>query len=192
MPITATFGGLSQRSYGFQGKTTASAALVGDFDSISTTTLGSNQSTVTFSSIPQTYTHLQLRCNILSSVAGGSSATIRFNSDSATNYSWHTIYGSGAAAGAGSGVTQNLIYLYFTGNTTSPSGNILDILDYTNTNKFKTSRILEGFDVNGVGGYTAITSGNWRSTAAITSIVLTSTSGTFNTNSSFALYGMKA
>jgi hypothetical protein len=68
-----------------------------------------------------------------------------------------------------------------------------DILDYSNTNKFKTHRCLCGHDQNG-SGFIFMFSGNWRSTAAITSITIYpgDFTTTFAANSSFALYGIKA
>lgn len=192
MPVLTTFGGASLKSYGLSLSSGGAATVVTDFDSIVTTTVGTATSTISFNSIPQTYSHLQLRCNILTSIAGGGSAKIQFNSDTGANYSWHSVYGSGATAGAGAGASSNWAYLYFTGTTTSPSANIVDILDYANANKYKTLRLIEGYDVNGSTSYVALTSGNWRSNSAITSILLTTTSGTFNVNSSFALYGITA
>jgi hypothetical protein len=66
----------------------------------------------------------------------------------------------------------------------------MDILDYANTNKFKTTRTLEGYDANGSGNV-SLTSGLWQSTSAINSITITAV-GTFNQYSQFALYGVKA
>jgi hypothetical protein len=67
----------------------------------------------------------------------------------------------------------------------------MDIVDYTNTNKYKTSRAFAGFDANG-SGMLAVTSGLWMSTTAINSITFTSdASGNFAQYSSFALYGVK-
>ena len=65
---------------------------------------------------------------------------------------------------------------------------IVDILDYANTNKYKTMRALDGFDANG-SGYAVLWSGNWRSTSAVSTITITG--GTFAQYSSFALYGIK-
>ena len=185
MPIVGSFAGASSRAYGLQ----AGGAL-GDYESISTTTLTGTATTVTFSSIPQTYTHLQIRTNILTS-SQFSSARITFNSDTATNYSFHNLYGNGSSATSDSGVSQAYMYAYFLGGTSNPSSGVYDILDYTNTNKFKTWRGIEGIDANG-SGYVNLTSGNWRSTSAITSITFTTVGGvTMNQYSSFALYGIK-
>jgi hypothetical protein len=66
----------------------------------------------------------------------------------------------------------------------------MDILDYANTNKFKTTRTLTGSDLNG-SGVVSLDSGSWRSTSAITSITFTARANLINTYSSFALYGIK-
>ena len=70
------------------------------------------------------------------------------------------------------------------------SGGVIDILDYANTNKYKTSRGLSGYDANG-SGLLYLASGLWMNTAAITSIEITDALGNFATNSTFALYGIK-
>jgi len=67
---------------------------------------------------------------------------------------------------------------------------VIDILDYANTNKYKTSRNLAGYD-NNSGGRVSLNSGNWRNTNAITSITLTCRSDNFQQYSQFALYGIK-
>ena len=69
---------------------------------------------------------------------------------------------------------------------------IFDILDYTNTNKNTTTRALTGNETNGTAGQAILfSSGNWRNTAAITSILIYPSSGNFSQYSSFALYGIK-
>ena len=70
------------------------------------------------------------------------------------------------------------------------AASIIDILDYASTSKFKTTRVLDGYDANG-SGEVIIGSGNWRSTSAITSITLGPSSGNMKLYSSFALYGIK-
>ena len=167
------------------------------YESIATTTVGAGgASSVTFSSIPSTYKHLQIR---MIARAGGATAAdtdikMQFNSDTAANYSQHYLYGSGtAAAASGSANTAyaqggDVVLGGIAANIFSAG--IIDILDYADTNKYKTSRVLTGFDANG-SGYVWFESGNWRSTSAISSIVLTPFSSTFSQYSSFALYGVK-
>jgi hypothetical protein len=166
----------------------------GAWDSIATTTVGAGgAASITFSSIPQTYTHLQLRLFAFGNTTD--SGLIRFNSDTATNYSWHALTGTGAAASANANSTVNFIvgngYNLGPNSTTIAFVTIIDILDYANTNKYKTLRSLDGTDRNGTGQVTLL-SGNWRSSSAITSISLAPNTGSFTQYSSFALYGVKA
>ena len=161
-----------------------------NYYSIQTATVDSGgASSVTFSSIPSTYTHLQLR------ITGMYSATnnmyLQYNGDTAANYSWHQLYGDGSSANSNGGSNQVLNYIgYSELGTTYPSVNVVDILDYTNTNKYKTIRSLFGFDRNG-GGVAGFLSGSWRNTNAITSITITPNGGNIGQYTSFALYGVK-
>jgi hypothetical protein len=162
------------------------------YESIATTTVGSGGTgTITFSSIPATYTHLQIRY-FAKNTSADYSIRAQFNSDTAANYSHHGLYGTGATVGTYSGASQT--YMQFGNNadtTTSVfAGGIIDILDYTNTNKYKTTRSLSGWDKNG-GGVIELTSSSWRSTSAVTSISLFDFAGDFAQYSSFALYGIK-
>jgi len=156
------------------------------YESIATVTVGSGgTSTISFSSIPSTYKHLQLRCLI--KATGAVNPLVRLNSDSGNNYYWHGLYGTGSAAGAnnGGGYGSDMILAY---SDNQWGGVISDILDYTNTNKNTTIRNLGGCDTNG-GGQIALNSGFWNNTAAVNSISITGT--TFQQYSSFALYGIK-
>jgi hypothetical protein len=168
----------------------------GAYDSIATTTLSSSANTVTFSSIPATYKHLQIRMFARDSrTATLNNASFRVNGDTATNYSAHALYGDGASVGSFAAPAQNLAYagtISSASATASAFGvSILDVLDYTNTNKYKTFRALTGFDSNGAGS-SRLFSGLWMSTSAITSITFTpESSGDFVQYSSFALYGIK-
>jgi hypothetical protein len=172
------------------------------YESIATTTVGSGGSaTVTFSSIPSTYKHLQIRVFAKTNrgTYGRDEFSLQFNSDTASNYSWHTLYGDGGTAsayGIGSDTKIDAGYIAGGAGTSMFGAGIVDILDYANTNKYKTIRSLTGHDHNGViAGIHAIVnlnSGSWRSTSAINSIVIGVVSGTaFNQYSSFALYGIK-
>ena len=167
------------------------------YESISTTTITSDTASVTFSSIPQTYKHLQLRMYAKTDRTDLEDVTlVQFNGDTAANYSYHNIRGNGAAATSDAAASTSAIYLHFastgsTGVTNIFGSSVLDILDYADTNKYKTTRSLHGFDTNG-SGRVYLASGNWRSTSAITSIVLDQQFGTnWKQYSSFALYGIK-
>ena len=167
------------------------AASTNSYESISTVTVGAGGSaTVTFSSIPSTYKHLQIRC--FGRVQFDGNLIMRLNNDTGANYSWHQVYGTGAVAGASSGASSSLIYLGSEVSTANIFGvSIVDILDYADTNKYKTIRSLDGYDANG-SGVVDLASGSWRSTSAVSSIQFTAaSSGNFQQYSSFALYGIK-
>jgi hypothetical protein len=173
-----------------------------DFDSIATTTVGSGgASTVTFSSIAGTYSHLQIRITArCSSASDRNNLSIMINSDNATNYAGHYIIGSSTAISA-AGVTgytgsNNAIggSSIITGSTAAANTfgvSIIDILDYANTNKYKVTRSLNGQEQNSTSSRIGFTSGLWLSTAAITSLTLAPDSGSFSQYSSFALYGIR-
>lgn len=170
---------------------------VGAFESIATTTVGSGGiSTVTFSSIPSTYKHLQIRYIARSGrsrVATGG-LTIRFNGSYSTY--GHEIQGDGSAASASGGVPSiGSLHVCATGvdaaSATFGAGYI-DILDYANTNKVKTIRALSAADTNGAGQVKYLST-FINSTSAISSITFETVDGGTNIQqySSFALYGIK-
>ena len=169
----------------------------GAYDSIATTTVGSGgASSITFSSIPATYTHLQIR--MLARDSRANTATnlyLQFNGDTGANYTAHELYGNGSAAVAGfEGASQtSALAVRVAGNNAAASSfgaGVLDVLDYANTNKYKTMRSLSGFDDNSVGQIWFI-SGLWMSTSAVTSITITPVTSPILQYSSFALYGIK-
>ena len=205
MPIVGTFAGASARAYGLG----AGGVLgPGDFESISTTTVGvGGAASITFSSIAQTYSHLQIRGLVQSNRSSYvvDLINMRFNTDTGSNYSWHRLrggYTSTAAATCSNTAPDTGIQIADINSGVAVnvfSSFVIDILDYVNTNKFKTARSISGFDSNGTvgtgayGGTTTLSSGNWRSTNAISTITLAPYDGTlFNQYSSFALYGVKA
>ena len=171
----------------------------GAYDSIATfTTTGSAQG-VTFSSIPQTYTHLQLRCFVRDQAAAPNPDYLltQINGVTTAQYSNHALFGNGSTVTADAfnisayGFCGPLAYVsgaYSSANVYSPV--IIDILDYTNTNKFKTLRSLGGFDSNG-SGTVGLFSGLWRSTAAINSIYISTANNNEVAGSVYALYGIK-
>jgi hypothetical protein len=131
---------------------------------------------IDFTSIPQTFAHLQLR--IIGRSGGNTSNSgilIRYNNDAGTNYAFHNTVGSGATATSAGAANQTYGLVGYSTGTNSTAGNfadiIVDIYDYTNTSKNKTSKGLYGFDENG-SGFVGITSSAWFNTAAITSFTL--------------------
>jgi len=175
------------------------AATANSYESIATVSVSTATSTVTFSSIPSTYTHLQVRYIARSARTTDVGATMltRFNSDTGNNYAYHILYGDGATPAAYNGSTTSVMRSFSVASSSSSNTQIygvgvIDILDYANTNKYKTLRHLGGYDRNGSGELN-LASGLWQSTTAISTITFTLNEATANyeTNSKFALYGIK-
>jgi hypothetical protein len=192
-PILGSKGSLSASAYGF----TSSAVALGSYDSISTATVTSGGTAdITFSSIPQTYTHLQLRGLLQGANSGSTNDVwkITFNTDTATNYSYHEVYGNGTSAATVAGSTVAFMNSYgvpSSGFTSIFAGTVIDILDYTNTNKYKTLKALTGYNSNASTDSIDFASGNWRSLSAITSITISPISGSWAQYSQISLYGIK-
>lgn len=170
--------------------------VTGSYESITTATITSGSSnTITFSSIPQNFKHLQVRGIARSS--SGVWSYLTFNGDTTqANYYAHELAGNGSAAYANAypgGASPKGIQLFVTyGYTNVFSGVIIDILDYTSTSKAKTVRCINGWDSNG-NGEIRLESGLWSATpAAVTSFTLQcGSANAYQQYSSFALYGIK-
>jgi len=168
------------------------------FESIATVTVGSGgAASAEFTSIPGTYTHLQVRMFAKTDRAlNRDGVRMRMNSVSTGSpYAWHGLYGDGASAFADGGANLNEIVTFrAAGNTSATSiwgGLIIDVLDYANTNKNTTIRCLGGVDLNGAGEIW-LSSGLWNNTSAITTLTFTPNVGSnFLQYSHFALYGIK-
>jgi hypothetical protein len=179
--------------------TTATSA----FDSLGAFTLGAATSSITFSNIPQTYTHLQIRGLSRCSRAAVFANIIQFqfNNDvtDANYYNSHRIHGDGTTASAiaiadtGAAGIWGGVSFSDSALANSFGAFITDILDYTNTNKYKNTRSLQGLDDNN-GSYPEVrmVSGLWKNASAINRITLVDNTGTnFQPYSSYALYGIK-
>jgi len=151
---------------------------------IATNTLASTATNLTFSSIAGTYTDLVLIANFKSSATDGIS--VQFNGDTATNYSWTLLYGTGSVAGSARYSNQTGVTI---GYTTASNFNttICQIANYSNTTTNKTL-ISKGSSADYENDNMV---GLWRSTAAITSIKINCT-GTLQIGSTFTLYGIAA
>lgn len=172
------------------------------YESIATYVIsGTSTGNVTFNSIPQTYSHLQLRVSARTLTASNSEAVYLYNfnnNSGSTGSATHTISGDGALTYANGFTGQ---YSSFIGNfpaanaTSNAFGvSITDILDYANTNKNKTLRTLFGYDRNG-GGEVGLVSNlplTLPGTSAITTLTVSLTGGNFFTaNSHIALFGIR-
>lgn len=169
------------------------------YESIATISVTSAQSSISFTSIPSTYKHLQLRYLARSARTADNGATMlaQFNSDTGSNYAYHILYGDGSGVSAYNGSSTTVMRSYSVCSSSSSNTDIygvgvIDILDYGSTSKYKTLRHLGGYDRNGAGELN-LASGLWQSTSAISTITLTLAESTANyeTDSHFALYGVK-
>lgn len=158
---------------------------------IATNTLASATASVTFSSIPQSYTDLVLVINAGETVAGDI-GYLQFNSDTATNYSCTVVYGNGTTAS--SSRLSNTTYIAVLGrsvgmNSSLTDNAIVNIMNYANSTTYKTTISRSNVPSYGTSGDVGL----WRSTAAITSILIGVTGGrSWLSGSSFTLYGVKA
>ena len=160
------------------------------YESIATVTVGAGgSSSISFTSIPSTFKHLQVRAISKNSSSTNTNAVLSLNGN-AIGYR-HYIYGDGTTAGAGAAANGEGVI-----SATSASSNVfgafvMDILEYTNTNINKTVRVLQGVDENGSGVLAFNSFLYSTNTNAITSLTLTSSGTNFVQYSSFALYGIK-
>lgn len=186
-PITELIGGA--KAYGW-----SSFSVPGSFESIAATTLGAGgAATITFSSIPQTYTHLQIRCLVRTvGPTNGENTYVYFNNTpNSTNYATHGFRTNGASLFTVGGINDRMLANVATPNAANIFGGlIINIFDYTNTNKYKTIQTIYGWDSNGagnVGQHSTLV----PQSAATTQIDI-DLAYNFAQYSSFALYGIKA
>lgn len=182
-------GGLPKFNDIWDGTTATSA-----FDSLGAVVVSSSTSSITFSNIPQTYTHLQIRYIARTDYATAGADFLYSINGVTTNasYAYHRLGGEGSVAFSQSSTSSRIVGI---NNGSSAGANmfasgIMDILDYTNTNKNRTVRNFVGSDRNG-SGIVAIYSNLYISTTTVTSISLITENGNWITGSSFSLYGIK-
>ena len=170
-------------------------------EAIATTYLEADAASVTFSSLGS-YEHLQIRVSGRHNNAGGGGASIyiRFNGDTGSNYSTHTMQaynGTNVAADAYTG--QAFVYAggRITGPLTPSASNygtsVIDILDYRNGSKNTTmhqkSGVVDDYQGN---SYLWFSSSLWDNTAAVTSILLYTPSGSFLRGTEITVYGLNS
>lgn len=168
----------------------------GAMELISTVYGSGTASTITFSSIPNTYKHLQIRFTGRMAYSNtGLGLQMQFNGDTGSNYYWHALeggYGSvyAAESGAGSTVLRPGWILGATADANAFTPAIVDILDYASSSKNKTIRSFTGIATTAPAPRVTLQSGVWFNTTAVSSISF-STAGNFVTGSRFSLYGIK-
>jgi hypothetical protein len=162
------------------------------YEPIATTALGSAAATVTFSSIPSTYTDLVLVCNVKATTTSNAYLRVRYNTDTSNNYSITVLSGNGSAASSARGSNTSVAYLNYNYAmpTTMETAIISNIQNYSNTTTYKTAITRSNAASQGVEAMVTL----WRSTAAINNIVISTDNGgaILDTGSTFTLYGIKA
>jgi hypothetical protein len=169
----------------------------GDFQLLESTTLTSNQSSVSFTNLASkyaaTYQHLQLR--IVGVTSADADIRYRHNSDTGNNYAFHALYGTGSSVVSGALTSTNGGYIGFS-KLTSASGNqfgaVVDFLDPFETTKNTTSRAFYGNRHTSTDPLIMLNSSFWNNTSAVTSIEIYMASGTINSTSRFSLYGLRS
>jgi hypothetical protein len=163
------------------------------YEPIATTTLGSNQATISFTSISGSYTDLIIKASIRLAAAGYA-AGLQFNSDTGSNYSFTEMWGDGSSAG--SARDTNMVRAAIASNTAiGDTANIYGALtihlnNYSNSTTYKT--MIVRYDVANIATKAGVNL--WRSTSAINRIdfVLSGSGGYYASGSTFTLYGIKA
>jgi hypothetical protein len=152
------------------------------YTQIASTTVGTATNTVTFSSIPATYTDLVIIMNGTATAAAD--VYLNYNTDTtSSNYSNTYISGNGSTAGSGRDPIPAVGLFY-----TTDSNIIANIMNYSNSTTYKTC-ISRG---NTAASLVITRVMMWRNTAAINEVVVKHSSGNFNTGSTFNLYGITA
>lgn len=156
------------------------------YEPIASTTLGANAGSIVFSAIAASWTDLRLVVSIVPNGAGN--IWLRYNSDNGANYSITSLRGNGSAAASSRGTFNTEGYISALGfGSTQPSLITVDIMNYAGS-RFKTFLAAQANDLNGSGQVERNVM-LWRSTSAITSVTI---GGTFATNTTATLYGIKA
>lgn len=160
------------------------------YEPIATTTLSSAQTTITFNSIPATYTDLKIVMRAKGNT-GGINVSLRFNNDATATYSYVTLNGVGGSGTSAiqSGSSQVLLTAATTISTSNFGLLIVDVLDYVTTTRFKSILHTYSNDNNNTGAVSSIV-GMWRSTAAIDRIDL-GINNTMAIGTTATLYGIK-
>lgn len=162
------------------------------YTALATVTLGGSDSEIIFSSIPATYRDLILVCSARGTITTFTNVSIRFNSDTGSNYTTVAMYGTGSAAASYSETATNITLEQIARSNDTASvftPIVTQVMDYSATDKHKTVLTRNSSTVSG--NVVALAS-RWANTSAITSITLYPFSGSFATGSTFSLFGVIA
>jgi hypothetical protein len=154
-------------------------------------TVGTATSSVTLSSISGSYTDLYIVIQAKGTNTSNTDLGLRFNSDTASNYSRIGIYGDGASAGTFVVANETSAKIGILPGTTNGAWNIMrvNLQSYSNGSIYKTL-IARSDEATNLG--TTSSASLWRSNSAVTSITFIPISGNIAVGSTFSLYGIKA
>lgn len=177
------------------------AAKTGTYTLIASNTLSGTTASVTFSSIPSTYTDLVLVINALAYFGSNTyvNGKIQVNSDTGSNYSATNLYGTGSVAGSNRTSNQTALanpFFILPANSTDNSIRgtaVIQFMDYSNATTYKTMLARSSVTGTTAGGEVQADAGLWRSTSAINSITIANNdSATGFVAGTFRLYGIEA
>lgn len=165
------------------------------FELISTTLVGTATSSVTLSSIPSTFKHLQVRFTAQSAYSGNDNIRMQVNGDTGNNYANHALYGEQTFMTSQANAPWNNMMYMQCASASSTSGayssGIVEILDYGSSSKYKTQRLFGGQHAGVNYNYVYVGSGFRMNTEAITSLTFyMGTSSNIAAGSRFSLYGI--
>lgn len=157
---------------------------------ISSQTLNSDTATVTFNSIPATYTDLVLKMTLrTTNSTNDCDVAVRFNGDTGANYAWNQMYATSGGIGGNSTTTATSL---LAGNIVGGGSYLgyvpleMNIFNYAQTTMYKGT-LHQGCNAHRTVVYLA---GNWRNTNAISSITISIQSGDIASGSILTIYGI--
>lgn len=160
-----------------------------NFEAIQSQTLTSAISTVSFTGIPQTYTHLQLRMTTTTTTSGRIQMT--WNSNATANQATEWMYGNATTSNGDYATGLTYLAVGYTDGSSYPNYTVCDIPSYTNTTLNHSFKSFNGYSNNTSSSWVAQFVGSTQSSSAINRIDLVANSGNFNIGSTFTLYGIK-
>jgi hypothetical protein len=170
----------------------------GAYDLLETTTLTTSASSITFSGLSaySSYKSLQIRM-VVRDTGGGTYQLfgVRLNSDTASSYAYHILYGNGSSVDVTYGTAQTSMNVGFYADGGATSGAfgaaVIDVLDFSSSSKNTTLRCLSGVHTGGNSRGGSLGSGLWNNTNAVTDIEVLARSTSFAAGSRFSLIGIK-
>jgi hypothetical protein len=162
---------------------------------VSTVTVGAGgAATVAFTGIPATSTDILVQVSSRSSGTGAARTLWLTMNSITTNYSNMYLYGTGSAAASSSSTAQSqwivFLALNAAGATASTFSNTSIYLPNYAGSTAKSISVDSGTENNATEAYQLLFAGSQSSTAAITSLTLQPSSGTFDQNTVVSLYGI--